>query len=531
MAENYYIKVEAVNIYGHISDTNQISIVRGGSYLLKSAIEDIAKNCDFSPSLKELSSGASVGVFLVLDDVEGIKQKIINFLNEHNDYKHFTFVVSDTHNSSYLNALNELINKGRKQQLRQLSESPDDNEFTTGHLKPSSVGGLRVGANQQRMADGIAMHSELDACRFSHGKKLRQAFYQSEIEKLTKPDNPAANLAKPAMVEDCNEPLKIDSLNFTDNLKDLASHTKFNNLNNKMAVIYFDGNNFSHIQQAYIHSKVNSDGLSEEDAQIEFDVLIKSYRRMFLYELLKFFEVNKNAANHGDYFFECDGQLQARLETLIWGGDEILLVVPAWLGMDVLQLFYRVSQDWKIGENRLTHAGGIVFTQCNSPINKIQSLAIELADSIKNSGDSIVGRRQNYYDYLVLESIDYPTEALNDFFKTKYDHDPHNNSLSRARQYLKPSALAWDDVQADLPKSQFHRFVQEAVAGSFHDNSDAVEQSLTRLNKNITQEQQHKLNALFNAHFTQQDNEHLLWPYIHFLELWDYLSPQHLAKS
>lgn len=36
-----YLKIEAVNIYNTILDTNQLSVIRGSSHLLKDAIEKI----------------------------------------------------------------------------------------------------------------------------------------------------------------------------------------------------------------------------------------------------------------------------------------------------------------------------------------------------------------------------------------------------------------------------------------------------------------------------------------------------------
>ena len=98
---------------------------------------------------------------------------------------------------------------------------------------------------------------------------------------------------------------------------------------------------------------------------------------------------------------------QIRLEVLLWGGDEILIVVPAWRGFRTLQLFYEIMQGAKFENEPLTFAGGIVFSQANTPIYRLRNLAKELADIVKENSN-----KENAFDYLILESIDYPSEPI-----------------------------------------------------------------------------------------------------------------------
>ena len=88
----HYIRVEAVNICNAIADTNNISIIRGGSLLLKQAIEDIKKK--FEKEVEAISTGASIGVFRVIEEKKGVltlPQDIVNFLNNTPRYRYFTF--------------------------------------------------------------------------------------------------------------------------------------------------------------------------------------------------------------------------------------------------------------------------------------------------------------------------------------------------------------------------------------------------------------------------------------------------------
>ena len=56
----YYFRVEAVNLYNTIFDTNDISTTRGGSFLLLNAVERL-KELD---RLEPISIGASAGLLI-----------------------------------------------------------------------------------------------------------------------------------------------------------------------------------------------------------------------------------------------------------------------------------------------------------------------------------------------------------------------------------------------------------------------------------------------------------------------------------
>jgi hypothetical protein len=135
------------------------------------------------------------------------------------------------------------------------------------------------------------------------------------------------------------------------------------------------------------------------------------------------------------------------LETLLWGGDEVLWVVPAWLGWHVVQTFFRVvsagaadqraaapprsvavrpaaakheirNLDDKrkkapapapaqqevpgLDELVLTYSAGLVFCHAQAPIRRIWDLAEQLTREAKQARD----RNKNAIAYVVLESFD-----------------------------------------------------------------------------------------------------------------------------
>lgn len=589
-----YIKVEAVNIYNHIADTNQLSIIRGGGLLLKQAIDDISAKF----SLKTITSGASQGVFSALDGNPAAD--ISAWLNTHEHYKHFTFVVDAINAQSYVEAKEKLIALGRMRQMQQISQSPD---YTQNEpIGPSAFGGVRVASTQIKLQNQLQNAATIDDVRAKFGKSERSNLYKRELSR-----------AKKTAFLDSREP-DITGAQFTvtHSFHALANNADMGNLHNKIAVIYCDGNGFSKIQNALVKS---------DRDQTEFDGLMQNYRSQFMYQLVSWYE---NAGHTSERFFypnRDEGtdniEYQARLETLLWGGDEMILVVPAWLGLDVLHLFYAVSADWNFRGTPLYHAGGIVFCHFKTPIFHIVDLARNLADNIKEHPN---GRSNNYFDYVVLESVDYPTASLTDFFSQTYGRYAVQTRLflptfscGQASQeheveYAEGNAILWANVKnslknmlPDLPRSQFYALIktlrqelnnlEQAETAEFEargKKTDASQdtESLTPLDNELIRRGINAFNTVFERGVTQfwrfsseglqekfestaevlfstaiddtntlpeaenetdkknnrffttltQDPQYLtimtrFWWYMHMLELWDYLVPELREKE
>ncbi len=118
------------------------------------------------------------------------------------------------------------------------------------------------------------------------------------------------------------------------------------------------------------------------------------------------------------------------METLLWGGDEIVWVTPAWRGWRLLTMFYESAKAWQLLGKSVTHSAGLVFCHHKAPIHEIVHLAKELNGMVKEKG-----RRQkarNLFAYQVLESFDHIGRALDDdFLRERYPFyaGPENNPL------------------------------------------------------------------------------------------------------
>lgn len=491
-----YLRIEGVNLRHVLDDSNQLSVIRGGSLLLRQAVES-----DRNPlkqfSLKPISTGASVGLYEVeTADPQGLRDDIAKALARDPVFRHFTFVVDwAPHRDGFGAIREELIARNRFRQLQQLSLAlPGPN---TKSAEPCGLDGLRP-ASGKVVKDKTVSKSVY--CRFNVGRVGRQVFYRREL-KNTVYSHIAANFQ------------------FTDDLQTLTKDARFGNLNGKMAVIYLDGNKFGKIQQ---------DHCRDSTAQFRFDREVKALRREFLGEFL--------SSIQGDAGFHT-AEKEIRLETLLWGGDEILFVVPAWKGLWTLLKFFEASANWKfesslppptkgLVSSPLTHAGGLVFCHAKTPIYRVRELAKALAERAKEQ----MGTPRNAFHYLVLESIDFPTEPVDAFWRRVF-----GPQLAGSRYPLDPVEI--DKVTAlarlaeqKIPTGKVHGLVRALLADTAAGRSPEAEgarfqEERSRFDAVVGKSTREDLEQQLGRVFGQGDlTSH--WGWIHLLDLWDYLDPQ-----
>lgn len=493
---HYFLRLEGVNQSNVLDDTAEISVRRSASLMLRQAILNIKELVEKSPiNAITISSGASIGLFeLIGINADSTKETVINKLNE--DYPFLTFVVDIEAYQGNFNITHErLIAKNRYQQFQQMTlVAPAPTQETNELNCPCEKDYLHPAAKKITKGDASYKVSASVKTRFTKGKKQRQTFYRNELE-------------------------NNEEYDFTDDFADIARASgmqDYANLNDKMAVIYLDGNGFGKIQQSCE---------SAEELQA-FDKQNQDYRKEFLQALLKH-----------SVIYNIDHKIF--METLLWGGDEMILVVPAWKGMELMQFFYKQSKDWKFKnpktqkENKLSYAGGIVFCHHKTLISQVVKSAKELAENIKNSDE---GRETAYFDYLVLESIDYPTQSITDFWKLRY-----GDAAYKRRTYLKPQQFPpdLDAILEKLPRGAIYEIAQEWI-NHWEDpqrgNSTVLEGKIERfikVNKESIFEDLFKIFNLLSKNKPNNDidKQHQNPAWIHLVELWDYLAPVNTKRK
>ncbi|MCA8996356.1 MAG: hypothetical protein KDA80_05220, partial [Planctomycetaceae bacterium] len=227
--------------------------------------------------------------------------------------------------------------------------------------------------------------SETCRDRREYGRGARQRFYQRELENEATTDPEFAKI--------------LAHLQFTDNLKQLSERPNSpnsdedddsklsDNVVDKLAIFYVDGNKFGQ-KGREIFGTHGADGFRE------WSQALRRHHQSLLKGLLKMADQSPERWKNGD---------EIRLETLLWGGDEILWVVPAWLGWDVARWFFSQPHQVQVQDHTfdLTYGCGLVFCHMKAPIKNTSALAHRLGDAAKQARPG-----EHSLAYEVLESFD-----------------------------------------------------------------------------------------------------------------------------
>ena len=479
MDASYLLYVEGVNILNVIEDTSQLSVRRGGSQYLRYAAEWV--QAFFSHQAQshlirnwyEITLGASKGLFYFEADASALAQlqSLLNNLLSgsasipdntlYQKYgaglKYFTFlkqILPVTHTLGALNllpashdsavlplakieneqfaALEQAIQViSASQQFRQPtiqlagSQSCHSAICAWDNLRPANA---KVEVNRGKTKQ--AEVSEATKARFDFGRSMKS---QLLIDILNNDDCPPVigdinSIGEGHYTDKQGSTLPLEGLGFT---KD------------KVAVFYADGNQFG---------KIFSDCGSAEILRDITHQLAKQ-RQTFLNVLCQ--ELANSIYGHSYVrTHDSKGQLVAalKLEVLLWGGDEITLVVPAWFGLRTVELFYQYAQQHDLilsDEKRpFSYASGLVFSQANTSVNRLEKVAKELAELVKDQKSRVakgasVKQRVDAVSgcaYAVFESVDFPTQPVSDYLKKHHgltkQTDEHSAALNQINQVL-----------------------------------------------------------------------------------------------
>ena len=505
--QQHLIRVEGVNHLAVLDDTNDISTRRGASAMLRDVPASLPKRF---PILQVVSLEASVGLFNAeSDDPDGLVASIAEHLAA--EVPQITFVVDVVPlGQDFRAALHAVKSRNRFRQFRQLTLAvPAETDAGPGiceldRVRPAAAE-ITQGSTKRHVSESVGARRKV-------GRNERRDFLRRVLEL----------------------PSQVPT---TRSLLDLAAdpELRFGNLAGKMAVLYMDGNGFGRIKQRLENAP---------NAMLAFDARVQGLHKRFLADLVQ-------SAMSDEHFL--NGQ-DLRLETLLWGGDELMLVVPAWKGMATLQRFFETVEDAEeenraaaeppggksvTGDESLSYAAGLVFCSANTPIAQIVRTAKELAEAVKR-----VEHGLNRFDYLVLESVDYPTQKIQQFRSSHFgdgaargleplapltsgsrtdglEHTPWQRRIvetaafleSCPRRSIRALALEWcrmrnaptDPSARDAFRSSVNRFLEV-------NKKPLVDQLYQRL-----------FNHLVPGSAQTQNHDHGGW--LHLTELWDYLAP------
>ncbi|MBI1358246.1 MAG: hypothetical protein GC160_28255 [Acidobacteria bacterium] len=240
----------------------------------------------------------------------------------------------------------------------------------------------------------------------------------------------------------------------TQTLDELSSHERGegHRLHHKIAVLRFDGNDFG----------AAADECKTPEEKREFSETVQRDQRQFFHDLL--------SEDPGSWFSD-DG---LQIEVVVYGGDEVTFVTPAWLGWRALRKFYECAQKWKRPKTGmpLTYGGGVVFCHYKAPIHAIKRLASDLADEAKERARAATGNKGNFAMVQVLESFDAIGQDLGDFLTDRYGKVGGRLEVGlEAVEILGDNMDCW---RSTLSRRKLHETVEKALNGDPLDAKEAV---------------------------------------------------------
>lgn len=535
MDATLYVRLEGVNLDNFVFDVHDLSTIRGGSFLLLDAVRRVRERF----KLTAISTGASSGFFTVppgngTRDATALRGEIERFLNdadgpprpedETEQLKHATFVVDvysgEDSDDGFATAHESLMAMNRWRQFQQPTvavpaHADVQDECAFDHVRPATrTIKKKEGEEYVKKPASASVFA-----RRTFGIEKKKSFYEAELRQLAESigDGPSAADEHYAVTA-----LAGTEMKFTNDLEVIADDKDQGSLNGKIAVVYFDGNKFGSIQK-------NCDRTDLET----FDRTVKSYRGTALFRLLR-------AINTDSRGWLTSGEI--RLETLLWGGDELIWVVPAWKGWSVLQLFYQTSRDWQFtmedkSVKPLTHAGGIVFCHHVAPIHRITALAKKLADSCKESFDKMPKPADDHasrdvFAYQVLESFDHIGTDFDTFRKTRVPPDRRDLSVRELIVHgagMDKATAAFDVVRRTFPRSKLHQIVA-LIRDQEGENASSMMEKIEKTVGDLRPEGKRaviELLSFFDPPSMEDAKKTDSWKmartgWYHIAELWDY---------
>lgn len=409
--QQYLLRIEAVNFDYAIYDTHDISTIRGGSFMLLDAFEKLKKQ---RPEW-DIGTSANIGLlkFEAQDDMaaHAFKDRLLTEspLAELRTLATFTAEVMPLGSGNdFTRGLHKLTAACRWQQYQNPALIlPQEIEC----MEACQFDGVRPASKLARKGDQDIKVSSAVHTRSQNGKDLRQGFYENLLG--------AKEFSR-------------RHFGFTDDLEALSSDPKRGNLNGKIAFIHIDGNRFG---------RTRDQKCTNETLLLSFQSHIQeNLRKPALRCLLEF----ATAAENKSFLTDAD---DIRLETLLWGGDEMEWVVPAWQALNVLEVFFKATSDADTWQGvKLTHSAGVVFCHHNLPILQVRRYARDLCGLAKTGLPTDVreiGPDANRIAFLNLSAFDLIGSEVKEFLK---DYN----------QPAQPDDFVVQDAVSALPMWQKH---------------------------------------------------------------------------
>ena len=451
--------VEAMNLSNLFGDCHDLSATRGGGLAVLKFAQEIAKSLHVAP----VFTGASQGLFVLEASSPEEAEALIEAELAKVDFLEHVVISVATEEEDTFDFVAQRARLKARQRWDQMQ-------------RPSVV---------------YPRLEELDVCKTDRVRPAHRTAQLPNESSFTRQRRELGREKKHSLVQELLKEAVPADFGVVNDLTELSKDATRGNLNEKIALIRMDGNGFGNVAQA----------CENKEALRRFSEEVRLQQEGFIRHLV--------ATNPDVGWWTQERKL--RLEIVIYGGDEVMLIVPAWAGWKALRCFYDVLPSGR------TYSGGIVFCHHNSPIHAIKDLSSDLADIAKKSKP-----KDNKVACQVLETFDSIGEDAADYFKRRYAFAPA--SKPDAHLWTLDSIVLVDENmslwRATMAKRKLHKAVallleqgtikrkelEEEVAGLFESLGDSRAPGRVALQK------------LVDTHGDAA--------FVHVLDLWDYVAPE-----
>jgi hypothetical protein len=507
-SRTFYLMVSAVWFDGTVLDTNDISTVRGASLAIlftpDALVENLHTSFDAKVSFEIILSGAS-------NIVLGIT------VNENEDSNALAREVALACRK-FLQAEQKLVPQDALVEGAKTDHSKFDlNEMrftvsTISQAKLSDVAGVENAANPQLIVSALKAKNALQQYRLSSTTIAKPEAKPNAIASVCAIDkvNPVREKDHNTNVSysvahkrrfgrarkkdfylkvlkdaDDNEMRKavldrVKKLDFSQSLSDMIYNREQQPLDGwsgpsaaisgKLAVIHLDGNKFGAI----------SSSISSKEKLQTFSQAIRRFQANMLVHLLDWIVPENAVTSKNNDMIAPSSVLQEtgemlgeriRLETLLWGGDEMAFIVPAWRGWEAVGVLENALREFILSdagvgrslekqlELHLTHAIGLCFANKNTPIRILKNMAGALSDNAKLLSPIVSNSVHDTsfgFDVGIVDSFDIAdgdiTSARSAMFSLNNEAD---NEITLGFHGFSPknkdkSGLSWDAITTNL---------------------------------------------------------------------------------
>jgi hypothetical protein len=456
-----WVGLEGQNFAASILDTQDLSTIRGGSLLMRDLVEDAEKALQtrFPGQVTAATKGGSFGVWRVDAEPTAVQSALPRLRKEleAKEKRHIAFGVVAVVDDGGGYARQRLRLRAALQRAR-LAETrlpypalKDVEKGKNGGVCPIDLVRPIAEGTEHKISQTEPRYTSRSVFdRRAHGLNKKQTLLAAE----TLPDT-LSSAAKEALARKGRPfAMQIGSISerraYCDKLK--------SNLQDKICLIVLDGNGFGKVQDAAL--KV-SDSINTQKL---FDETLTEMRRTLasdvFNQIIDLGCEGPPTEEEGLVRDELrdpigpDGPV-IRFELLLWGGDEIMFIVPGRVGWQVMEQIAKTVAGFTFDAaslglradafeaRKVTFSVGAVFCHHDAPIARVKALADDLCGYIKGlkreGDDGRDGKADTLFMVEVLESFDHVGMDLGGHLKKrtpKWPGDPFSAPTKAAMRVM-----------------------------------------------------------------------------------------------